>query len=220
MRAGHDPPRSLGVVREQVEALVGREPPREPECQRVRVEQRLDRADVVDLLAAQQPVLLVLLADVLDEAAGAPRDRAAQSSLVRDRAHRLPRRPGRPRASARRRRGSGRRAPHRRRRERRQVHAVRDVGDRDVVVARPANIGCHIPRATSPWSAADAVAARLMRIASGVIPGGSSGVAGWTRHRPRNASSSIPSRPARSPNAARNSPGCRSRCRRRPACGS
>ena len=67
MRPVHDPPRSLGVLGEQVEALVGCEPAREPEGEHVRVEQRLDRADVVDLLAAQQPVLLVLLAHVLDE---------------------------------------------------------------------------------------------------------------------------------------------------------
>ena len=43
-RAGEDPARPVGIVVEQVEALVGREPPREADRQRVGIEARLDPA--------------------------------------------------------------------------------------------------------------------------------------------------------------------------------
>ena len=48
----------------------------------------------------------------------------------------------------------------------------------------PANIGCQMRRATSPCSALTPLRRRLARIAKGVIPGASSGVAGMDAEQP------------------------------------
>ena len=130
-----DPAHALGVVRQEEQALVGRDSPREAERQRVLGEGLGDRLDVLGILAAQQPVLHRLHPHVLDEratgvVAGAPQ------LLVRDAVD------GRPGLGV-----GGAPEPalaevaveqraHRRREERRQVDAVRDVGDRHVVGGR------------------------------------------------------------------------------------
>ena len=66
---GKDPTHALRVVRQQEEALVGRDPTREAERQRVLGERLRDRHHVVGVLAAEQPVLHRLHLDVVDEKA-------------------------------------------------------------------------------------------------------------------------------------------------------
>ena len=134
---GEHPPHPLGVVREEEQALVRRDPPREAQGQGVLGERLGDRHHVLRVLAAEEAILDGLDLHVVDEQP--PRLVAGRPQLlVRDS---VDRRPGL--------RGGGALEPavaevavekraHRRREEGGEVDAVRDVRDRDVVRGRVA----------------------------------------------------------------------------------
>ena len=213
--------RALGVLDEQVQALVGGEAAGEADRERVGVERasrrprrsraaRRGRAGRATLLPRTQSTNVGALA-----AADGPQLR------VRDVVDAAPRSPGRPaRSQPAVAQVAVEQLAHRAAEPGRDVDAVRHVADRHVLDRASGQRSFHMPRATSPWRRLTPLAARLVRSANWLMPNGSPCVGG-----PRAAQADdrlgVDARRRREAARAPRRPGRRGRCRCPPgrACG-